>query len=98
MAIRRSDLFLVLLKLQGLILELLLALQELHPLGGGGSLQLIGQVGQLGAVPLLLLVDVVGADPSQQVRLVAVEVDESLKAVLFAAVKEPVDRPLLVGL
>lgn len=90
-------LFLVLLQFQGLALELLLALQELYPLGGGGAFQLIGQVGQLGAVPLLLLVDVVSADPGQQVRLVAVEVDKGLEAVLFTAVKEPVDGPLLVG-
>lgn len=54
-------------------------------------------MGELGAVALLLLMDIVSAHPGQQIPLVAVEVDEGLEAVFLAAVKEPVDGPLLVG-
>ena len=64
----------------------------------GGVFQGVGQVGELGAVALLLLMDIVGAHPGQQIPLVAVEVDEGLEAVFLAAVKEPVDGPLLIGL
>ena len=61
-------------------------------------LQGVGQVGKLGAVALLLFVDIVGTHPGQQVPLVAVEVDEGLEAVFLATVKEPVDGPFLIGL
>ena len=42
--------------------------------------------------------DVVRPQFSQQVTGIAVQVDERLEAVLFAAVKQPVDRALLVCL
>ena len=91
------DFFLVGLQLPALVLELFLLLGEADLVRARGVLQGVGQVGELGAVALLLLVDIVGAHPGQQVPLVAVEVDEGLEAVFLAAVKEPVDGPLLVG-
>ena len=42
--------------------------------------------------------EVVHAEVADGVRRVAVEVDQRLEAVLLAAVKQPVDRALLVGL
>lgn len=90
--------FLIGLQLPTLILEFFLLLGEADLVRTGGVLQGVGQVGELGAVALLLLVDIVGAHPGQQVPLVAVEVDEGLEAVFLAAVKEPVDGPLLIGL
>ena len=92
------DFFLVGLQLPALVLELFLLLGEADLVRAGGVLQGVGQVGELGAVALLLLVDIVGAHPGQQIPLVAVEVDEGLEAVFLAAVKEPVDGPLLIGL
>ena len=50
------------------------------------------------AITILLLVDIVGAHPSEEVALIAMHIDQSLKAVLFSAVEEPVDRALLIGL
>ena len=78
--------------------EFFLLLGEADLVRTGGVLQGVGQVGELGAIALLLLVDIVGAHPGQQVPLVAVEVDEGLEAVFLAAVKEPVDGPFLIGL
>ena len=57
----------------------------------------IREVGKLGAIALLLLVHVVGAHPGKKVALIAVHIDQSLEAVLLAAVEQPVDRALLIG-
>ena len=92
------DLFLILLQFQALVLQLFLALGQAHALGAFGGGQGLGQVGQLGAVALLLFVDIVGAQAGQQVALVAVQVDQRLETVLFAGVEQPVDGAFLVGL
>ena len=84
------------------LLELLL--QFLLPLGGGGHLPGILAVvdhvlhpADFRLVDSLHLVEVVHPEVADGVRRVAVEVDQRLEAVLLAAVKEPVDGPLLVG-
>ena len=90
-------LFLVLLQLCGLILKLFLLFRQLDALGGRGVVEGVGNLRQLGAVALLLLVDVVGAQPREQVALIAVHIDESLEAVLLSAVEKPVNRAFLIG-
>ena len=92
------DFFLVGLQLPALLLDLFLLLGEAYLVRASGMFQGVGQVGKLGAVALLLFMDIVGAHPGQQIPLIAVKVDESLEAVFLAAVKEPVDGPLLIGL
>ena len=87
----------VLLNLKCLFLELLLLLGQLHTLRSTGVFDGVREVGELGAITLLLLMNVVGAHPGKKVTLVAVHIDQSLEAVLLAAVEEPVDRTLLIG-
>ncbi len=90
-------LFLVLLQLCGLILKLFLQLVQLDALGRACVRQCVADLIQLCAVAFLLLVHIVGAQTRHQVALVAVHVDEGLEAVLFAAVKQPVNRAFLIG-
>ena len=92
------DLFLVVPQLGVLLLQFFQLLVQLHPLGGGRRRHAAFQVGDGGAVAALLLVDIVGADAGDGVRLIAVQIDERLEAVFLAAVKKPIDGPLLVGL
>lgn len=92
------DLFLVGAQLGVLLLQCFQLLIQLHPLGGGRRRDSGLQVGNSGAVAALLLVDIVGADAGDGIRLIAMHIDERLEAVFLAAVKEPVDGPLLVGL
>ena len=41
--------------------------------------------------------DIVGAHPCQQLRLIAMHIDQCLKAVFLSGAEQPVDRPFLVG-
>ena len=91
------NLFLVLLQLGRLILELLLLFGQLHALGCAGVVDGVTELGKLGAVTLLLLMHIVGAQTGEEIALIAVHIAQRLETVLFAAVKEPVDRTLLIG-
>ena len=91
------NLFLVLLQLCRLILELLLLFGQLHALGCAGMVDGITKLGKLGAVTLLLFMYIVGAQTGEKITLIAVHIAQRLETVLFAAVKEPVDRTLLIG-
>ena len=82
-----------------LLLELFLAF------GGSGYLAGVGAVVDhvlhpvdFGLVDPLHLVKVIHTDIADGIRRVAVEVDQRLEAALLAAVKQPVNRALLVGL
>ena len=92
------DFFFVDPQLLGLAPENVQPLGELHALAGSGAGNAALQIGDGCAVAGLLLVNVVRADAGDGVRLVAVHIDQALEAVLLAAVKEPVDRPLLIDL
>ena len=83
------------------LLELLLEL--FLPLGGSCHFAGVSAVVDhvlhpvdFGLVDPLHLVEIVHAEVADGVRRVAVEVDQRLEAVLLAAVKQPVDRALLV--
>ena len=84
------DFFFVFLDLQRLVLELLLLFGQLHPLGAGGAFQRIREVNELGAVTLLLLMDIIGAHPSKKITLIPVHINQRLEAILLAAVEEPI--------
>ena len=94
---KMMDFFFVLLNLKSLFLELFLLLGQLHALRSTGVFDGVREVSELGAVALLLLVNIVGTHPGKKVTLVAVHIDQRLEAVLLAAVEEPVDRTLLIG-
>ena len=91
------NLFLVLLQLCRLILELLLLLGQLHALGCAGAVDGVTKLGKLGAVTLLLLMHIVGAQTGEKISLIAVHIAQRLETVLLTAVKEPVDWALLIG-
>ena len=90
------DFFFVFLDLKGLLLKLFLLLCQLHALGCTGVVDCVRNVHELGAVTLLLLVNIVSAHPGKKITLIPVHIDERLEAVLFAAVEEPVDRAFLI--
>ena len=82
-----------------------LLLQLFLPLGGSGHLAGVGAVVDhvlhpvdLRLIDALHFVEVIHTEIADGVRRVAVEVDQRLEAVLLAAVEQPVDRALLVGL
>ena len=54
------------------------------------------KVRELSAITLLLLVNIVGTHTGKEVALITVHIDQCLEAVLLAAVKEPIDRTLLI--
>ena len=90
-----GDLFVVVLALLDLLLELFLAL------GGGGDFTGGGAVvddvlhpGDLAIVDPLHAVEVVDAQVSDGVLIVAVHINKRLEAILLAAVKQPVDGAL----
>ena len=91
------NLFLVLLQLCRLILELLLLFGQLHALGCAGMVNGVTELGKLGAVTLLLFMHIVSAQTGEKITLIAVHIAQRFETVLFAAVKEPVDRTLLIG-
>ena len=93
-----GDHLIVIAALLELFLELFL------PFGGDGHFTAIRAVvdhilhtANLGLVDPLHLVKVVHAEVADGVRRVAMEVDQGLEAVLLTAVKQPVDRALLVN-
>lgn len=90
--------FLVVLQLGVLVFQVGQGLVELHPLGCGRRSDAGLQVGNGVAVAGLLFMYIVGADAGDGVRRIAVHIDERLESVLLAAVEEPIDGPLLVGL
>lgn len=82
-----------------------LLLEFFFSLGGSGHLAGVGAVVDhvlhsvdFGLIDALHLVKVVHAQIADGVRRVAVEIDQRLEAVLLAAVEQPVDGALLVGL
>ena len=90
-----ADLFVVVPALLQLLGQLVLAL------GGGSGFTGVGGVVHhvlhpvdLGFVHTLHLVQVVHTQGADGIRSVAVEVDQCLKAVLLAAIKQPIDGPL----
>lgn len=64
------NLFLVLLQLGRLILELLLLFGQLHALGCAGVVDGVTGLGKLGAVTLLLLMHIVGAQTGEKITLI----------------------------
>ena len=76
--------------------ELFLALGGLGDLAAGAVGDGIVHAGDLALVDLLHLVQVVGADKTGGVGVVAVHIDQRLEAVLLAAVVQPVDGAFLV--
>ena len=68
------NLFLVLLKLDRLILELLLLFGQLHALGCAGVVDGVTELGKLGAITLLLLMYIVGAQTGEKITLIAVHI------------------------
>ena len=64
------NLFLVFLQLGRLILELLLLFGQLHALGCAGTINGITELGKLGAVTLLLLMHIVGAQTGEKITLI----------------------------
>lgn len=94
-----ADHLVVLPALLELLLELFLPFGgDSHFTGVGAVVDHILHTANLGLVDPLHLVEVVHTEVADGVRRVAVEVDQRLEAVLLAAVKQPVDRPLLVNL
>ena len=84
------------------LLKLLLKL--FFPLGGSGNLAGVGTVvdhvlhtADFRLVNTLHLVEIIHADIADGVRRVAMKIDQRLKAVLLAAVKQPVNRAFLIG-
>ena len=90
------DFLFVLLNLKSLFLELLLLLGQLHALRSSGVFDGVREVVELCAITLLLLMNIVGTHPGKKVALIAVHIDQSLEAVLLAAIEEPIDRTLLI--
>lgn len=80
---KMMDFLFVLLDFKSLFLELLLLLGQLHALRSPSVFNGIREVGKLGAITLLLFMNVVGAHPGKKVALIAVHIDQSLEAVLF---------------
>ena len=72
--------------------------RELYALRSGCAINALFQIGDGRPVPGLLFMDIVRADTGNRVRLIAVHVYQALEAVLLPAVKEPVDRALLIHL
>lgn len=56
------------------------------------------QISTSRAVAGLLLVNIVGTDMGNGVRLIAVQINQTLEPVLFAGIEQPVDGPLLINL
>ena len=77
--------------------RLLVLFGQLHALGCTGTINGVTELGKLGAVTLLLLMHIVGAQTGEKIALIAVHIAQRLETVLLAAVKEPVDRTLLIG-
>ena len=78
-------------------MELLLLFGQLYALGCAGVVNGVTELGKLGAVTLLLFMHIVGAQPGEKIALIAVHIAQRLETVLLTAVKEPVDRALLIG-
>ena len=92
---QRVNFFLILMQLSVLRLHFVQLLGQLDTLAGaGGSGHLFFQTFDGSTVARLLLVDIIGADARNGIRLVAVQVDQALEAIFLTAVKQPVDRTL----
>ena len=57
----------------------------------------ITELGKLGAVTLLLFMYIIGAQTGEKIALISVHIAQCFETVLLTAVKEPVDRALLIG-
>ena len=80
-----------------LLLELFLPFRgSSHFTGIGAVVDHVLHPVNLRLVDPLHLMEIVHAEVADSVRCVAVEIDQRLEAVLFAAVEQPVDRALLV--
>lgn len=67
---KMMDFFFVLLNLKSLFLELLLLLGQLHTLRSTGVFDGVREVGELGAITLLLLMYIVGAQTGEKIALI----------------------------
>ena len=95
---QRVNFFLILVQLIILRLYLVQLFSQLDTLAGaGGSGHLFFQTFDGSTVARLLLVNIIGTDARNGIRLVAVQVDQALEAIFLTAVKQPVDGPLLVN-
>ena len=95
---QRVNFFLILMQLSVLRLHFVQLLGQLDTLAGaGGSGHLFFQTFDGSTVARLLLVDIIGADARNGIRLVAVQVDQALEAIFLTAVKQPVDGALLIN-
>ena len=71
---------------------------QLHTLASRSIGNPLFQIGNGSTITSLLFMHIVGANTSNGVRLIAVHINQSLKAILFAAVKQPVNRTFLINL
>lgn len=96
---QRVNFFLILVQLIVLRLHFVQLLSQLDTLAGaGGSGHLFFQTFDGSTVTCLLLVDIIGTDACNGIRLVAVQVNQALEAIFLTAVKQPVDGALLINL
>lgn len=96
---QRVNFFLILVQLIILRLYLVQLFSQLDTLAGaGGSGHLFFQTFDGSTVARLLLVNIIGTDACNGIRLVAVQVDQALEAIFLTAVKQPVDGALLINL
>lgn len=85
---QRVNFFLILVQLIILRLHFVQLLSQLDTLAGaGGSGHLFFQIFDGSTVARLLLVDIIGTDACNGIRLVAVQVDQALEAIFLTAVK-----------
>lgn len=96
---QRVNFFLILMQLGVLRLHFVQLLSQLDTFAGaGGSGHLFFQTFDGSTVARLLLVDIIGTDACNGIRLVAVQVDQALEAIFLTTVKQPVDGALLINL
>src|SRR5699024_9332347 len=71
---------------------------QFYTLTGGSICNTLFQIGNSGTITRLLFMCIIGTDTGNSVRLIAVHINQSLKTILLATVKQPVYRALLINL
>ena len=71
---------------------------QLHTLASRSIGNPLFQISNGCTITSLLFMHIIGTDTGNGVRLIAVHINQSLKAVLLATVKQPVDRAFLINL
>ena len=92
------DFLLILAKLLLLSLNLNQLFLQTDTFGATGGFYPVCKILHGSAITSLHLMDIVRAHTGDSVRTIAVQVDQTLEAILLARVKHPVDRPFLVDL